>query len=266
MGSVPFVTYMHRATQASVTPKPPVSSPLLLRQLHKCSKAFGRQSRRCCNRTASQARASTAQQAPASAKVAVEQGLEAFANGDTTKALSLFRKGLSMNPSQDEARAALYNSACCFVKEKKWQAAADAVSDACNNYGLKYVVALKVNECPSASSCVHKTLVLKVHKQPYQLQDPDLRQLRERREWLDATENIKGAVSKASLVELRSEAKAPFRLIRMFLTLGAGAAAVVSLGITLYALKGVLQGQSVQRLRHNLPHVQSALAVFSTRI
>ena len=98
------------------------------------------------------------------------------------------------------------------------------------------------------------------------MQDPDLRQLRERREWLDATENIKGAVSKASLVELRSEAKAPFRLIRMFLTLGAGAAAVVSLGITLYALKGVLQGQPVQRLCRNLLHVQSALAVFSTCI
>jgi len=44
-------------------------------------------------------------------------------------------------------------------------------------------------------------------------------------------------------VELRSEAKAPFRLIRMFLTLGAGAAAVVSLGITLYALKNILQGE-----------------------
>ncbi|DBB16251.1 TPA: hypothetical protein ACH3X3_014572 [Trebouxia sp. C0006] len=215
MGSVPFVTCMHRATQASVTPKPPVSSLLLLRQLNKCPKAFGSQSRRRCKRAASQPRASTAQQAPASAKVAVEQGLEAFANGDTTEALRLFRKGLSMNPSKDEARAALYNMACCLVKEKKWQAAADAVSDACNNYGLKYAVALK---------------------------DPDLRQLRERREWLDATENIKGAVSKASLVELRSEAKAPFRLIRMFLTLGAGAAAVVSLGITLYALKGVLQG------------------------
>lgn len=53
---------------------------------------------------------------------------------------------------------------------------------------------------------------------------------------------MKGGVSKAGLVELRSEAKAPFRLIRMFLTFGAGAAAVVSLGITLFALKGVLQG------------------------
>ena len=53
---------------------------------------------------------------------------------------------------------------------------------------------------------------------------------------------MKGGVSKAGLVELRSEAKAPFRLIRMFLAFGAGAAAVVSLGITLFALKSVLQG------------------------
>lgn len=146
MGSVPFVTCMHPATQASVTPKPPVSSSLLLRQLNKCPKAFGGQSRSRCKRAASQPRASTAQQAPASAKVAVEQGLEAFANGDTTEALGLFRKGLSMTPSKDEARAALYNMACCLVKEKKWQAAADAVSDACNNYGLKYAVALKVTK------------------------------------------------------------------------------------------------------------------------
>lgn len=80
------------------------------------------------------------------------------------------------------------------------------------------------------------------------LQDPDLRQLRDRREWLDATENMKGGVSKAGLVELRSEAKAPFRLIRMFLAFGAGAAAVVSLGITLFALKSVLQGTLTSRI------------------
>lgn len=69
-----------------------------------------------------------------------------------------------------------------------------------------------------------------------------MRQLRERREWLDATENIKGGVSKAGLVELRSEAKAPFRLVRMFLTFGAGVAAFVSLGITLVALKDFFSG------------------------
>ena len=53
---------------------------------------------------------------------------------------------------------------------------------------------------------------------------------------------MKGGVSKQGLVELRSEAKAPFRLIRMFLTLGAGVAAFVSLGVTLYAAKGLIQG------------------------
>lgn len=51
-------------------------------------------------------------------------------------------------------------------------------------------------------------------------------------------------MSKAGLVELRSEAKAPFRLIRMFLTIGAGIAAVVSLAVTLYALKETIQGES----------------------
>lgn len=152
-----------------------------------------------------------------SARIAVEQGLEAFSKGNSSEALSLFQKSLKLDPNDDEARAALYNSACCLAKEKKWQAAANAIAKACNEYGLKYTVALK---------------------------DPDLRQLRDRREWLDATENIKGGVSKAGLVELRSEAKAPFRLIRMFLTVGAGVAAVVSLAISLYALKETLQGKT----------------------
>ena len=90
-------------------------------------------------------------------------------------------------------------------------------------------------------------------------QDPDLKQLRERREWLDATENMKGGVSKAGLVELRSEAKAPFRLVRMFLTLGAGVAAFVSLGITLFALKDSLSGRQdlLNPERHAIFHTSS---------
>ncbi|KAL3152224.1 hypothetical protein ABBQ32_001308 [Trebouxia sp. C0010 RCD-2024] len=194
------------------------NAALLLRpQLRQHKAAFSSAATKSRTKAAHTVRASTAQRGPSTAKAAVEQGLEAFATGDTKEALTLFRKGMSMNPSQDEARAALYNSACCLVLEKQWQAAADAVAEACNKYGLKYAIALK---------------------------DPDLKQLRDRREWLDATENMKGGVSKAGLVELRSEAKAPFRLIRMFLTFGAGAAAVVSLGITLFALKNVLQGGS----------------------
>ena len=79
-----------------------------------------------------------------SAKAAVEQGLEAFSKGNSTEALALFQQSLELNPNQDEARAALYNSACCLTKEKQWQAAADAIAKACNEYGLKYTVALKV--------------------------------------------------------------------------------------------------------------------------
>lgn len=130
--------------QASVTSNTQISLHPLHRQLHKSPKAFSSPARKCCTRRATVVRASTAQQAPASAKAAVEQGLEAFQKGDTAAALNLFRQALSMNATKDEARAALYNSACCLVKEKKWKAAADAVSEACNNYGLKYAVALKV--------------------------------------------------------------------------------------------------------------------------
>lgn len=83
-------------------------------------------------------------QAAKSAKAAVEQGLEAFSKGNSTEALALFQQSLELNPNQDEARAALYNSACCLTKEKQWQAAADAIAKACNEYGLKYTVALKV--------------------------------------------------------------------------------------------------------------------------
>lgn len=201
--------------QVPVPSTTPVKPALVQQKLYRCAQAFSTSRGRCHTRAPTHIRASRAQEAPASAEAAVEQGLEAFAKGDTSEALQLFRRSMSMNPSREEARAALYNSACCLTKEKQWQAATDAVTDAINNYGLKYAVAQ---------------------------QDPDLSKLRERREWLDGTENMKGGVSKQGLVELRSEAKAPFRLIRMFLTLGAGVAAFVSLGVTLYAAKGLIQG------------------------
>lgn len=157
MGSAPFLTCMQCGLQASAAPAKQTRHVLLQTHLHRCAKAFSSPPRWSCKRAVSQLRASTAQDAPASAKVAVEQGLEAFAKGNSTEALKLFRKGLSMNPTKDEARAALYNSACCLVKEKQWQAAADAVTDACNNYGLKYVVTLKVSNWDSRHA--HNTTV-----------------------------------------------------------------------------------------------------------
>ena len=124
------------------------NAALLLRpQLRQHKATFSTAVKKSRKQSVHTVRASTAQQGPATAKAAVERGLEAFATGDTKQALDLFRKGMSMNPSQDEARAALYNSACCLVKEKQWQAAADAVAEACNKYGLKYSIAVKVAVC-----------------------------------------------------------------------------------------------------------------------
>ena len=45
---------------------------------------------------------------------------------------------------QDEARAALYNSACARARLRQWQEAANDVVRACNECGLKFEVAAKV--------------------------------------------------------------------------------------------------------------------------
>lgn len=121
------------------------NAALLLRPQSRRNKvAFSTARKQCRKQAAHAVKATTAQQGPSTAKAAVERGLEAFSTGDNKEALALFQKGMTMNPSQDEARAALYNSACCLVKEKQWQAAADAVAEACNKYGLKYAIAIKV--------------------------------------------------------------------------------------------------------------------------
>ncbi len=79
-----------------------------------------------------------------SAKEAVETGLEVFAGGQTQAALQLFQKALTLSPNEDEARAALYNAACCHTKLKQWQPAVDCAMRAINDYDLKLVVALRV--------------------------------------------------------------------------------------------------------------------------
>lgn len=117
----------------------------LLRPSQKHHKAFSTTSAKhrvhaATNTEASSKRAN-------SAKAAVEQGLEAFSKGNNTEALGLFQQSLKLDPNDDEARAALYNSACCLAKQKEWQAAADAITKACNEHGLKYAVALKVAYC-----------------------------------------------------------------------------------------------------------------------
>lgn len=75
-----------------------------------------------------------------------------------------------------------------------------------------------------------------------QLQDEDLVQLRERREWLDAVSQMKGGVSRSSKIGLRTEARAPFRLPRIVLFGGLSAGAGLGLLVITFRLVKALQG------------------------
>ena len=152
---------------------------------------------------------------PATAAASVEAGLAAFQSGDPAAALALFQRARTLSPSDDEARAATYNAACALTALKRYREAADAVVAAVNEHGLKLDVAAA---------------------------DPDLRALRDRREWLDALEVAKGGVTTGSVVAARAEARAPFRGARLFLSGGVGAGAAVGLLIILSRLAAALKG------------------------
>lgn len=87
----------------------------------------------------------------ATAKDAVEEGLEEFhQKRDAAAALSLFQRALQLSPTEEEARAAAYNSACAYAKLKDWKQAADAVILAVNTYGERLSTALNVSICKFA--------------------------------------------------------------------------------------------------------------------
>ena len=83
-------------------------------------------------------------------------------------------------------------------------------------------------------------------------QDPDLKALRDRREWLDAVEKARGGVSGKAYANARAESKSPFRLIRLLtfggLGAGAGIGLAIIIGRLLSALKGLLACSCVSRL------------------
>ena len=81
---------------------------------------------------------------PTSSKEAVESGLRSFQTKHYTEAVQLFNTALELNPSEDEAMAALYNLGCAYTKQKQWKPAAEAIVRAINDYKLKLAVALKV--------------------------------------------------------------------------------------------------------------------------
>lgn len=74
------------------------------------------------------------------------------------------------------------------------------------------------------------------------MKDPDLERLRERREWMDALDSIKGAPSAESLSRLQSEARAPFRFTRLLLLGGFNAGAVLGLLIIVSRLVAAVKG------------------------
>ena len=197
-----------------------------------------------------------------SPKEAVESGLRLFQAGDTQGALQLFLRARQLNPTDDEMRAALYNSACAYTKLRQWQEATNAVIQAVNDYDLRLVVALK---------------------------DDDLAPLRERREWTKALAEVgacwhegtacadyhhrasarrplghrpsphashdppwptdvlhwlqmRGGITDTTYTKLRAEAKAPFRLTRIIfvggLVLGAGVGLLIITTRLVAALTG----------------------------
>lgn len=82
---------------------------------------------------------------PSTAREAVETGLATLKDDkNPAKALKLFQEALDLRPDEEEMRAAVYNSACCYTKLNRFSEAAEAVKDAVNLYGLKLSVALEV--------------------------------------------------------------------------------------------------------------------------
>ena len=96
--------------------------------------------------TVAASKAPAAAAGPANAKDAVEKGLQAFhERRDAAAALSLFERALELSPTEEEARAATYNSACAHTKLKQWKQAADAAVQAINDYGEPLSTAIKVS-------------------------------------------------------------------------------------------------------------------------
>lgn len=87
-----------------------------------------------------------AQYQPSNAKDAIETGTRVLKEErNTDEAIRLYQVAMQMQPSEDEARAALYNLGCALAKQKRWKESADNIVRAINDYKLKLVVALKVS-------------------------------------------------------------------------------------------------------------------------
>lgn len=83
---------------------------------------------------------------PSSAKAAVEAGLQEFQQSkDYKEAVRLFKAALDLQPSSEEAAAALFNLGCAYAKLRDFKGAAEAIGTAINQHNLKLTVALQVS-------------------------------------------------------------------------------------------------------------------------
>lgn len=99
----------------------------------------------CIRVAAAKAEAKQSKPQPSSAKEAVEAGLNEFAQQrNYDEAVRLFKTAMELNPSSEEAAAALFNLGCAYAKQRKFKEASEAIGEAINEHSLKISVALKV--------------------------------------------------------------------------------------------------------------------------
>jgi tetratricopeptide (TPR) repeat protein len=79
----------------------------------------------------------------------VESGLDAFnSKRDYDEAVRLFKAAMQLQPSSEEAAAALYNLACAYAKQRKFKEACQALQEAVDDHNLKISVAINVSRTP----------------------------------------------------------------------------------------------------------------------
>eukprot|EP00249_Psilotum_nudum_P035681 c5679_g1_i1 orf=430-1782(-) len=163
-----------------------------------------------------------ASQGAASTKAedAVNLGLELFSKGRVRDALLQFDTALAMNPEPEEAKAALYNKACCHAYREEWVKASQALRQALRDYNLKFSVILNDPDMV-----------------PFRAM-PEFKQLQD--EATKGGQDI-GEGFRRDL-KLIGEVQAPFRGVRKFLYVALTAAAGIS---TLFTIPQFFQAVQV---------------------
>jgi len=158
--------------------------------------------------------------APRTAREAVERGTAILSSGTWAgapgEALELFELATQMDPSEDEARAALYNMACALSRLGRFRDAQEPLLMAVNELGVKYSVCAE---------------------------DPDLEDFRNSSEWLEIQDYmVGGAGAESREAKLRAEATQPFLLARLLVLGGLDLGALTGLLIITPRLLAALSG------------------------